>query len=1326
MAFTSISYQKDSRLGLRANYGIQCFQIHGELYHFAGPVNLSSQQEEAPKFAQLWFYDPEFATAARAQQAKDLDPTILQDLHYLLHEYNPFIGFYKTARERIAAQSGPLRILLNPQMRLIMESGADRRRENLPTSNEIAAILLDEFDGEGTTREVILAAREPGRYGQELLSKVHVTHASYMPLHYVLLFPHGDYGWHYGMELLDRQNVRKNLRLGQRTYYRYRLHVRDGEFPTLFRSCRLFQQYLVDAYAACEQTALNWFRTHQKDFRADLYKGLTDSLLRQDVDLTEIGKRLVLPASFTGSDRNMQQHFQDSMAIVRHFGKPSLFITFTANPHWPEIVRELYDGQTAADRPDLVARVFHLKVEELIRDVKRGIFGVYAGHCYTIEYQKRGLPHLHLLLFIENESFNTPGIVDEIVCAELPDLAWDPTGELTEIVLAQMTHGPCGQDNPDAPCMARKNASGPPSCSKRFPKAFQETTRIQEDGYPEYRRRNNGRTFTVKKPNCPGEEVVRDNRWVVPYSPYLLQRYRSHINVEVCATIRAVKYIHKYVYKGVDRTTVAVENTGDEITRYLQGRYLGPTEAFWRLFEYPTHEEFPPVQHLAVHLKGEQPVYFPEDLDKETLQARMEKSKSTLMAFFDYNKAHQDGPKYLYSEFPTYFVFNKGSRKWHCRQKGRCIGRMYHCSPIAGERYYLRALLTVVRAPTCFADLLMYRGVRYDSYHAACVARGLAENDQEWFNCFDEAILFAGGRGLRTLFLTGLRFRHIADPLAIWEQYKDEMCYDLLRTLQRGQMDFPLPLLRPELDYGLFLLGRGLADQQKGLKDFKLPLPVWDWGRAHDRATNQHDPIAETALAVKMQSQLNTDQLSCFNTIVTAIADDPQTAQFYLQGPGGTGKTFLYKTLCHYYRGLGTSVLCVASTGIAALLLPSGQTSHSQFKIPIDLHEASTCNVSKNSALAQVLKRVGLIIWDEVPMQHKYCFEAVHRLLTDLRSTSDDILFGGIPAILGGDFAQILPVVVNGSRADIVQACLQRSFVWPLLKRLYLRTNMRVRNGPFDPQFVNWLGQLSFDPTLNGLITLPLFVSQPDTIEGLIQHIYPADVVQAATGNPSTRDPDVFRGRGILTTLNTTVSALNTSILDQFPGVEQTYQSVDSADCNNTAEGIDMLPLEHLQSIDLPNLPLSTLRLKIGVPVMLLRNLCPQEGLCNGTRMVVTGLRSYCIKVRLLGGDFHGEFRTIPRIRLSSSNEGLTFTLTRKQFPVRLCFAMTINKSQGQSFETVGIDLRTPAFSHGQFYVAVSRTSSVASLHVLMTNQETRTTSNIIYPEVLETINGLQ
>jgi hypothetical protein len=459
----------------------------------------------------------------------------------------------------------------------------------------------------------------------------------------------------------------------------------------------------------------------------------------------------------------MQQYYYDSMAIVRKFGRPSIFLTMTANPNWPEILQNLLPGQQPKDRPDLIARVFHLKVKELLRLIKKdGVFGPYQANVYTIEYQKRGLPHIHILIWFKSTAqFLTAERIDQVVCAELPDPSWDVTGELRREVIRTMVHGPCGDYNPSAPCMGRKTPGSRFCCQKGFPKQFAPATRFHENSYPEYRRRE-GDTFTVQ---VKGQQVTLDNRWIVPYNPYLLNQFRCHMNVEICATVQAVKYISKYVYKGSDRTTVAVAATDDEITRYLNGRYIGPTEAVWRLFEFPTHEEWPPVEHLSVHLKGQQSVYFPDDLTADQLQDKMDRTRSKLMAFFDRNKHDENARQYLYADFPSHFTWHQKTCTWETRQRdtGK-IGRMYHCSPNAGERYYLRLLLTSVTGPQSYEELYSVNGVRHPTYQAACIARGLAENDHEWYHCFDEAVMFTSGRGLRTLFLTGLRQAMITDP----------------------------------------------------------------------------------------------------------------------------------------------------------------------------------------------------------------------------------------------------------------------------------------------------------------------------------------------------------------------------------------------------------------------------------------------------------------------------------------------------------------------------------------------------------------------------------
>jgi Helitron helicase-like domain at N-terminus len=178
------------------------------------------------------------------------------------------------------------------------------------------------------------------------------------------------------------------------------------------------------------------------------------------------------------------------MAICRHYRKPDLFVTFTCNAKRDEIQRELLPGQKVTDRPDLVARVFHLKLKSLLDDLlKKHVLGRTVAHCYVVEFQKRGLPHAHILLILAPEDkIRDTAMVDNIVSAEIPDPHTKP--KLCELVTSLMMHRPCGQHNSTFPCM--NNTKG--ECSKHFPKPFASETKLNENGgYPIYKQEDNGR-----------------------------------------------------------------------------------------------------------------------------------------------------------------------------------------------------------------------------------------------------------------------------------------------------------------------------------------------------------------------------------------------------------------------------------------------------------------------------------------------------------------------------------------------------------------------------------------------------------------------------------------------------------------------------------------------------------------------------------------------------------------------------------------------------------------------------------------------------------------
>ena len=331
------------------------------------------------------------------------------------------------------------------------------------------------------------------------------------------------------------------------------------------------------------------------------------------------------------------------------------------------------------------------------------------------------------------------------------------------------------------------------------------------------------------------------------------------------------------------------------------------------------------------------------------------------------------------------------------------------------------------------------------------------------------------------------------------------------------------------------------------------------------------------------------------------------------------------------------------------------------------------------------------------------------------------MLFGGIPIIFGGDFAQIAPVIKHGERSMIVNASIKQSFLWNSIDVIHLRTNMRIQGTSGNiSHFKDWLNQITYTPEMqNALITLPSYIYSTTILNDLIEKIYPAQFLADALLNPQ-----LLYKSAILSTRNDTVDQLNSQILERVPGVSAVLLSADEADTPPDSELDEVFQVtpEYLQSLSPNNFPPARLILKVGCIVMLLRNIDPQAGLCNGTRLVVKEIGSFVLKVAVLKNDEEeGEqIEFIPRITLLTLEGEFPFILRRTQFPVKLSYAMTINKSQGQSLQHVAIDLRNPTFTHGQLYVALSRSTNVENIYVLHAeNNTTNTVDNIVYPELL-------
>jgi hypothetical protein len=524
-------------------------------------------------------------------------------------------------------------------------------------------------------------------------------------------------------------------------------------------------------------------------------------------------------------------------------------------------------------------------------------------------------------------------------------------------------------------------------------------------------------------------------------------------------------------------------------------------------------------------------------------------------------------------------------------------------------------------------------------------------------------------------------------------------------------------------DFGLYLLNKVLEQSGSSLRNFAMPLPQHDWD-AHIEIQNSYiaeqlsyDVQEEHQQALQHIPLLNTEQREAFARIWESVEHEKGTT-FFLNGPGGTGKTFVYKTICHKIRAERLIVLCVASSGIAALLLRGGRTAHSMFKIPVDgLNDDSICNIPKEGPLAELIRRTHLIIWDESGMQHRNAPEAVDRTCRDLRNNNKP--FGGITVVFGGDFQQILPVIPRGSCEDIIGATIQRSHLWKDVQILHLTQNMRLNNDPDSQVFAQWLLDVGHgrNSDADSMVTIPDTMITHD-LSTLIEAIYNG-LSDNSNGPPP---PDYFAHRTILAPRNGDVDIINKEVLGRMAGAERTYFSADNVIHEDGADGDaqDGFPVEFLRSLNSAGLPPGELALKAGCPLILLRNLAPSQELCNGTRMVLLRMSDRVLETRILGGDHNGETAFIPRISLipSAKTTDFTFVLKRRQFPVRLAFAVTINKAQGQSVKFVGLDLQVPAFSHGQLYVALSRSTSSRHIKMLLPHDVSKTT-NVIYPEVL-------
>ncbi|CAN1837203.1 ATP-dependent DNA helicase pif1 [Linum perenne] len=1056
--------------------------------------------------------------------------------------------------------------------------------------DELAILIVDETGDDTYQPDIII------QHLSNEMERVSFSHPSLMALQYPILFPHGEDGWHANIMLSDTYDSQKCV--SQCDFYAYRIQTRLGESTNLLISGKLFQQYVVNAYAMVEAERLDWIKNNQRKLRRHYFNG-------------HIGQRVILASSHTGSPRYKYENFQDAVAICRTLGYPDLFITFT--------------------------------------------------------FQKRGLPHAHMLAFLSaKDKIYSPSQIDSVISAEIPDVIVDP--QCYDVVSRLMLHGPCGHLFPNSPCMAAEK------CTKHYPKKYNPETTIDEDGFPRYRRREDGRTIEKNG-------VHLDNRYVVPYNRYLLLRFDAHINVEFCNKSRAIKYLFKYINKPPDRTMAVVKLLESELA--LTSMFLG-----W-----------------------------------------MNKNR---------NCSH--ARQYTYVEFPQHYTWVAKDKVWRERKKKAAIGRLYYCHHSSGERFYLRMLLHTVRGCTSFEDIKTVNGVKYDTFKETCSAYGFLADDGEWNHCLREVSLTATSYQMRMLFVRMIMYCQVSDVSSLWRKNWHFLSDDI-QALRRQQVNLPDLQMSADDQQNLCLLEieKLLRQFGKSLSDFPgLPIPLPDpFVSLTNSLLAQELHYDHAALATQFEIEiikLNAEQKVAYDEIMASVQSN-QHRLFFIDGYGGTGKTFLWQVISMKLRSEKKVVLCVASSGIAALLMTGGRTTHSRFHIPIDIHSTSTCHISQDGDLAELLRNTSLIIWDEAPMTHKYCMESLDRTLRDIMSMenpdNENLPFGGITVVFGGDFRQTLPIIPKATRTEIVNSSIKISYLWDGMEVIQLCQNMRLhREGCTSSEaneiqsFSRWI--VSIGDGVSSTVLGDAEVSIPPDIMVEQNEDPVADIVQAVYSDvhENYTDPAYFADHAILAPLHETVSSINDHMLSDFPGEEKCYYSSDSIQSDGGQH--EMLeaefPTEFLNSMKIGNFPVHELKLKVGAPVILLRNIDQATGLCNGTRLIIKRLGTWSIEVEVLTRSHAGHRVYLPRIALASEQKSLNFTLIRRQYPVALCFSMTINKSQGQTLHQVGICLKRQVFTHGQLYVALSRVTKKSGLSIISCDEDghpTRIMNNIVYHEVL-------
>jgi hypothetical protein len=786
--------------------------------------------------------------------------------------------------------------------------------------------------------------------------------------------------------------------------------------------------------------------------------------------------------------------------------------------------------------------------------------------------------------------------------------------------------------------------------------------------------------------------IISDD-WVVAHNKFLLLRYKCHINVEVCTHFRAFKYVYKYTFKMPDCTSIAV----DEIDAHLSGRLLTASEAVHRILELPLHKEWPSVMRLDVHLPKQQRMVFDPTAEEDELLAQVTATKSTLLGWFDLNAADDFAITLLYHEIPSHYTWcnSQWQRRvqlkvrwlfeacyYYCKRmhlQKQAVGRLYGVSHHNSELFALRMLLSVVKGPTSFEDIATYNGVIHETFRNACYARGLMSDDDALIMAMKEIVdTTVSVTQIRQHFARMLVHSAPTDPQGLFNIFVDDVSEHV-----EGQPDIGAALLA--IEDIMKEMNRSLTEADFG---FVLPSQPSHQFQQHRRLSFDTITISE---AIRQRdnllSKFTSEQHDAMHEVMASIDNVHAMNVFALISSAGCGKTVFANGIASYLRAQGRTVVCVAASALAAMLLLGGTTAHSTFHIPIPANETSTCNLSY--AEREALKRVSLIIYDECSMVHADVANTVERTLRDVMQNQRP--FGGKVVLWMGDFKQLLPVVrFSKGHNHTIQNCSW----WKHVTKLQFSKNWRAAQNEAYTRFLEDVGNGRLDRVV------PPAECRCSSYDDLITKVY----------------GDHFdSGNQILALTLDTCAEINRMCFARLPGVMVESPAADKyVDCSDR----DAFPPDYVQSLAMKGAPPWMLQFKPGAKYMCIRNIDPVRGLINGTMLKLLSVGRNVIQVQILSGKSSGSCDVLLRSMFTITPEasGLPFTILRSQYPIIPAYCLSIHKAQGQSLQKVGIVFESDPFTHGQLYVALSR---VGGWDMVCTYYQGEDVANVVMQHLL-------